>query len=110
MQLITCSACGEHHRVGECRCPHCGAAHACARPKRTAAAAALGLVLLAEGCMFVGEPKYGVVMTDTGGDEDHDGWTVDDGDCDDEDATVFPGAPETADDGVDSNCDGDDNT
>jgi predicted outer membrane repeat protein len=38
-------------------------------------------------------------------DGDGDGaWTVQD--CDDGDATVFPGAPETAGDGVDQDCDG----
>jgi len=31
-----------------------------------------------------------------------------DGDCDDDDATVYPGAPETPYDGVDQDCDGDD--
>jgi hypothetical protein len=29
-----------------------------------------------------------------------------DGDCDDEDATTYPGAPETSDDGIDQDCDG----
>ena len=38
-------------------------------------------------------------------DHDGDGYTIDDGDCDDEDADVYPGAPET-DAGVDNDCDG----
>jgi hypothetical protein len=38
-------------------------------------------------------------------DGDGDGYDLTGGDCDDTDATVFPGAPETA-DGVDDNCDG----
>ena len=37
-------------------------------------------------------------------DEDRDGWTPQQGDCDDADATVHPGAPELA-DGVDQDCD-----
>jgi hypothetical protein len=52
---------------------------------------------------------YGV--PDTGYvDDDGDGYAVRDGDCDDNSAAVNPGALETTGDGVDSNCDGDDNT
>ena len=39
-------------------------------------------------------------------DADLDGVTVEEGDCDDADATVYPGAPEIADDGTDQDCDG----
>ena len=39
-------------------------------------------------------------------DHDGDGYTTDDGDCDDGDPTVYPGAPET-DPTVDNDCDGD---
>jgi MYXO-CTERM domain-containing protein len=34
-----------------------------------------------------------------------DGWSFEDGDCDDADAAVYPGAPESC-DGVDEDCDG----
>jgi len=37
-------------------------------------------------------------------DADADGYTVDDGDCDDTDSTVYPGAPELE-DGIDNDCD-----
>ena len=40
-----------------------------------------------------------------GGDADGDGYTVEDGDCDDTDADVYPGAPELA-DHTDNDCDG----
>lgn len=40
------------------------------------------------------------------GDADDDGWTVDEGDCDDADDATYPGAPEQA-DGMDNDCDGD---
>ncbi len=47
---------------------------------------------------------------DTGGtDEDGDGYTLEEGDCDDTDADVNPGAVEMPDDGVDSDCDGEEN-
>lgn len=42
----------------------------------------------------------------TGADEDGDGVTVEDGDCDDTDATIYPGASEVWDDGIDQDCDG----
>ena len=38
-------------------------------------------------------------------DDDGDGYTPNEGDCDDSDASVYPGAPEIA-DGVDNDCDG----
>jgi len=41
-------------------------------------------------------------------DADADGVAECEGDCDDHDATIYPGATETVGDGVDSDCDGDD--
>jgi hypothetical protein len=37
-------------------------------------------------------------------DADGDGWRVSNGDCDDTRPDVYPGAPETCDDGIDQNC------
>ena len=52
------------------------------------------------------EMDYGVPMTDNDG----DGYFAEEDDCNDDDATINPGATETPDDGIDSNCNGDDNT
>ena len=52
------------------------------------------------------ETLYGVVTTD----EDGDGWSPDMGDCDDNNPNIHPDAPETPNDGIDSNCNGDDNS
>jgi hypothetical protein len=51
---------------------------------------------------------YGVPDTGQFEDKDGDGFSRAEGDCNDEDDQVYPGAPETAGDTVDSNCDGDD--
>ncbi|MGM0574616.1 MAG: MopE-related protein [Myxococcota bacterium] len=50
----------------------------------------------------------GVVTPCSSLDEDGDGYTVEEGDCDDEDPRAYPGAPEKCDDGVDQDCDGSD--
>ncbi|MGA1867755.1 MAG: MopE-related protein [bacterium] len=39
-------------------------------------------------------------------DDDGDGVTENEGDCDDTDASIYPGAPEIYDDGIDQDCDG----
>lgn len=53
-------------------------------------------------------PTTGPDPTTSPGDVDQDGFTVEDGDCDDFNNTRYPGAPETGWDGADSDCDGED--
>ncbi|MSP54148.1 MAG: hypothetical protein EXR69_00850 [Myxococcales bacterium] len=80
---------------------------------------ALGLALT--GCSGMAQALYGIVPSDqidtaheTGGvDQDSDGYYAESSggeDCNDEDAAVHPTATETTGDGVDSNCDGEDDT
>lgn len=85
---------------------------------RAAAALLLGLTVGMNGCIInakYGSPdsgpqaEYGVPDT-AYVDNDGDGWSVDGGDCNDDDANIHPEATETAGDGVDSNCDGEDDT
>lgn len=52
-----------------------------------------------------GEPYDGDLYGQEG-DEDDDGWKATEGDCDDGDAAIHPGAPDTWYDGVDSDCGG----
>lgn len=42
---------------------------------------------------------------DSPGDLDADGYTLDEGDCDNSDASVYPGASENTNDGIDNDCD-----
>ena len=60
------------------------------------------LLLIVVAPARVGEPSSGAQRDD----EDGDGYTTDDGDCDDTDPTVHPGAEDVCGDDVDGDCDG----
>lgn len=86
-------------------------------PSVTPSTAALLLGLAFTGACDLVEPqsKYGITTTpDDSGldtvDDDGDGYAEADGDCDDTDADRHPNNLEQLDDGIDSNCDGEDNT
>lgn len=110
--LVSCLACSELVYEGSCACPHCGHAYPCQRKHLSAAAVLLGLSVALPGCKD-GFGESAVQSDYTGGvteDVDGDGWSEDDGDCNDADANVHPEAAETPGDGLDANCDGADDT
>ncbi|MEE2751654.1 MAG: putative metal-binding motif-containing protein [Myxococcota bacterium] len=120
MSLRPCPNCTEHIFESTVVCPHCEAPlvrSGSSTARSIGAAALLGLAL--SGCSDGGGTDtdtgeavalYGVPDTGMYVDEDGDGVSEMDGDCDDGDASIHPGAEETPDDGIDSNCDGEDNT
>ncbi len=69
--------------------------------RKSSSLAALAVMLIALGCGNDGEGE----PNGTPGDVDGDGYTVEDGDCNDENRQIYPGAPDRC-DGVDNNCDG----
>ena len=111
-KLYYCSKCQEHHTTNMCTLT--------ATPKIGAGIALMALLGLTacgdEDKDTSGDTAmvpdsgdmalYGVPFTDN----DNDGWAQEDGDCDDDNADVNPDAEETPGDGVDSNCDGEDDT
>ncbi|MCB9744288.1 MAG: hypothetical protein H6740_16945 [Alphaproteobacteria bacterium] len=108
----TCPSCAQLVLGAPGACPHCGARPA--TPSATAAAALMGLALLGCGEKDADDSTtmdlYGVPDSGQYEDGDGDGYSPADGDCDDDNDAIHPDAEETAGDGVDSNCNDDDDT
>ena len=112
-KLYYCSKCQEHHYTTDTCTP-------IAAPKISAGIALMALLGLtacgdedkdtSDDTAIISDTStmalYGVPFTDN----DNDDWSQEDGDCDDNNPEVNPGAEETPGDGVDSNCNGEDDT
>ena len=112
MDMMICNHCGEVHYKGEKICPHCNSSVIQRRSPTSTIAILLGLGLV--GCDNIKsdpQPLYGVALdsSDIFIDEDGDGYMQDE-DCDDQDANIHPEADETPEDGIDSNCNNEDDT
>ena len=108
--MSLCETCGTPRTASSTCCPTCCAQK---RQARASTLALLGLAAVVSGCgdKEIYEPAYGIAADYTGyTDFDGDGYSPFEGDCDDADPDVHPGATETVGDGVDSNCDGNDDT
>ena len=121
MPLVSCAKCNQHHLLSDKTCPHCNTV----LPTVRSSSIALLLGLTLGACGGVDKDTAGDTAGDTAVvvepdmatlygveesiDEDGDGF-FDYEDCNDQDSNVYPGAPETAGDGVDSNCNGEDDT
>ncbi len=105
LPMRPCPECGRHHKVTETECPFCGHAE----PKKTrihstVAAALSCFVLMA--CYGAPVGDFDTGLGDTADmDVDADGYTPAEGDCDDSDFDVNPGAAEDCFDGIDNDCD-----
>lgn len=119
--LRPCPACAEMVYTNTCVCPHCGEAKVCRSRAVPQSAALLGIALAGSGCFATGSSDY-TAAPDSGWydddddtssegapehrDQDGDGLTPAQGDCDDTLSTVNPFATDQAFDDVDSDCDG----
>ena len=101
--LRPCCRCQTPALVGTA-CPHCGSSCSSYLP---AVLAAMALAACDGSKNFT--PPYGVPPESSVVDNDGDGYNASD-DCDDSNKDIHPDATETKGDGIDSNCDGQDDT
>ena len=64
--------------------------------------------LSADNELYIDDICFGSPVVDPFTDTDGDGFSINDGDCNDNDPNTYPGAPEIECDGIDQDCDGSD--
>ena len=107
MKLILCSRCNQHHLSNQI-CNVCSQqSNLRINPSKGILPILLGLTIGA--CQEPDEEVKALYGIEETGDYDGDGWMAEE-DCNDNDPTIHPEAEETLDDGIDSNCNDDDNT
>ena len=107
MKLILCSRCNQHHLHNQI----CNICNQQSNPRITPSKGFLPILLgLTIGaCQEPDEEVKALYGIEETGDYDGDGW-MEGEDCNDNDPTIHPAAEEIIDDGIDSNCNDDDNT
>ncbi len=102
--MLSCTRCRRHLRDSEVICPFCTSP---LKRSRVPEALTLGLAAVVLAACY--GPGPGSMDDDDSAadqyDNDSDGWTAADGDCDEEQPSVNPDAAEVCDDGVDNDCD-----
>ena len=102
MSLLSCTHCSGFIPSNLGACPHCGTniKHSASALKKAAALALGGLSMMSlMAC-------YGIGPESECFDQDGDDFTDCEGDCNDSDASVYPGADDPAGDDIDQDCDG----
>lgn len=110
MSLLPCPRCATPLLPNTMGCTSCGAPIDEGAEVRPLTMMIMGLSLA--GCpVYDIQPEYGIAISDTGfTDNDGDGFSPRDGDCNDNSPTIHPEAEEIPEDGVDANCNGEDDT